>query len=437
MSNNEILRNSLDKLATHHSSEVTSPTLIPGTDYLPASGKVVGETEFKNLLHAAADMWLTTGRFAEKFEQEFAKFWGLNKALLVNSGSSANLLAFASLTSDRLKDAALKKGDEMITVACGFPTTVAPAIQYGLTPVFVDVDEATHNATYESIEAAVTSKTKVVMIAHALGNPFRADRVAELCKQKGLYLVEDCCDALGAKIGDKHVGTFGDFATCSFYPAHHMTMGEGGAVLTNRANLYKIAMSFRDWGRDCWCPAGESDTCGKRFDWKLGDLPQGYDHKYIYSHVGYNLKSTDFQAALGLAQLEKVESFIGARQENHRYLTKCLTDLGVDKDFILPVANGGTTPSWFGYFLTFKDGSKDRRKRATQLLEKNKVGTRLLFGGNLTKQPALKNINYRIHEPLTNTDKIMSDGFWVGVWPGLGKPHMEYIAEQIKLSTQI
>jgi len=431
------LRETLDKVASDFAPQVASKKLVAGVDYLPPSGKVVGESEFRNLLQASADMWLTSGRFAEKFEEEFPKFWGLKKSLLVNSGSSANLLAFASLTSPRLKDRALKVGDEIVTVACGFPTTVAPALQHGLLPVFVDIDLKTHNATTAQIVEAITPKTKIVMIAHALGNPFRADEVAKVCKERGIWFIEDCCDALGARVAGQHVGTFGDFATCSFYPAHHMTMGEGGAVLTNHANLYKIAMSFRDWGRDCWCPPGVSNSCGIRFEWKAGELPEGYDHKYIYSHIGYNLKSTDFQAALGLAQLERLESFISARRKNHDYLSAKLKSLGLDQEFILPECTPGTEASWFGYFLVFKDGAKKRRTRATAFLEKNKVGTRLIFGGNLTKQPALQGLNYRIHSKLENTDKLMTDGFWVGIWPGLDSAHLDYIAMQLKAACAV
>ena len=435
--NDGSLRQELKNVALKYRSTLEAKKLIPGQDYLPASGKVVGHEEFEGLLEASCDMWLTAGRFSDSFEAEFAQFWGLKKSLLVNSGSSANLLAFATLTSPRLGERAIKPGDEFISPACGFPTTVAPALQFGMSPVFVDVDSATHNVAIESIRAAITPKTKLIMVAHALGNPFRADELAKLCAEKGIWLVEDCCDALGAKIGDKPVGSFGSLATCSFYPAHHMTMGEGGSVLTNSMPLYKIAMSVRDWGRDCWCPPGTADTCGIRFEWQLGSLPQGYDHKYIYSHLGYNLKSTDFQAVLGLAQLKKVAGFIEKRQSNHNYLTECLKNLGLEKDFILPVPTPGTTPSWFGYFLTYRDGASERRKKTLLHLEKNKIGTRLLFAGNLTRQPAFAGLKYQISGNLNNTDKIMNDGFWVGIWPGLDKPHLEYIADKIKEATNL
>jgi CDP-4-dehydro-6-deoxyglucose reductase, E1 len=426
------LRAELDHISSKYSNDIESQQLRPGIDYLPPTGKVVGFPEFNNLLHAAADMWLTSGRFTDKFEESFPKIWKMKKSLLVNSGSSANLLALASLSSPRLKDKALKVGDEMITTACGFPTTVAPGVQYGLKPVFIDVDPVTHNARAEDIVAAITSKTKVVMLAHALGNPFRADIVEKECRERGIWLVEDCCDALGAKIIGRHVGSFSDFATCSFYPAHHVTAGEGGAVLTNNANLYKIAMSFRDWGRDCWCPPGVSDSCGIRFEWKLGTLPEGYDHKYIYSHIGFNLKSTDFQAAVVLAQLDRLEAFIAARRRNHAYMSKCLRQRGLEEVFILPEETPECEASWFGYFLTLRDGGAIRRKSIISFLEKNKVGTRLLFGGNLTRQPAFKDVDYRIADSLSNTDRITEEGFWIGIWPGLREEHIDYMCDTLE-----
>ena len=431
MDNSEF-RQKLLGLARENSGLLESKKLTPGKDYLPPSGKVVGTPEFEMLMQASVDMWLTAGRFADQFEDQFPKVWGLKHSLLVNSGSSANLIAFSALTSPRLKERTLKPGDEFSTTACGFPTTVAPAVQFGLKPVFIDVDLQTQNATIESIEKAITPKTKLIMIAHSLGNPFRSDLLAKICKEKNIWLIEDCCDALGAKVGEQHVGTYGNLATCSFYPAHHITMGEGGAVLTNDSLLNKLALSFRDWGRDCFCAPGVSDTCGCRFEWKLGSLPKGYDHKYIYSHIGYNLKTTDFQAALGLAQLERLPGFVKKRQENHEYLDQCLAQLGLDDQIIRTVATPGTTPSWFGYFLTLRDENK--RKSVVQFLENNKVGTRLLFAGNLTRQPAFKDVSFEVSGELTNTDKIMNDGFWVGIWPGLDKPHLDYIAETIKKS---
>lgn len=424
------LREKLAECAESFREVIEPPPIRPGIDYIPPSGKVVGIEEFKGLLQASADLWLTAGRFADEFEAEFPKRWDLKYSLLVNSGSSANLLAFAALTSPKLKERALKPGDEMITAACGFPTTVAPAVQYGLVPVFVDVDLETQNVMLGRVIEAITPKTKVIMVAHSLGNPFRSDILAKVCKEKGIWLVEDCCDALGATIEGQHVGQFGDFATCSFYPAHHITMGEGGAVLTNDYRLHRLALSFRDWGRDCYCAPGVSDSCNNRFGWKLGELPKGYDHKYIYSHFGYNLKATDFQAVLGLAQLKKLEGFIARRKENHLYLEKCLRDLGAADQLILSKATEGTEPSWFGFFAIVREPG--RRMALIQSLEKNKVGTRLLFAGNLTRQPAFKEVKHRVMGGLENSDRIMNDGFWVGVWPGLEKRHLEYMAEKIK-----
>ncbi len=427
----EELRNELTLLAQKYSSVIESKELRSGVDYLPPSGKIVGEDEFHHLLQASADMWLTSGRFTDKFELEFPKYWGLEKSLLVNSGSSANLLAFSTLTSSRLKERALQKGQHVITPACGFPTTVAPIIQNGLIPVFIDVDLETHNAEVSSIENAMDSNTKAVVAAHALGNPFRSDKVAEITQKNNMWLMEDCCDAFGAKINGKHVGSFGNIATCSFYPAHHITMGEGGAVLMNHANLYKIALSMRDWGRDCWCPPGKSDTCGIRFDWQLGELPKGYDHKYMYSHIGYNLKSTDFQAAVGLAQLKRAEGFIERRRQNHSYLNKVLKEQGAAEHLILPQETSDCEASWFGYFMILRDGSNERRRKMIRYLESVKVGTRLLFAGNLLKQPAFQNIEHKVVGNLSNTDKIMNDGFWVGIWPGLNQSNLDYIAEHI------
>lgn len=411
---------------------IPPPKLRPGIDYLPPSGKVVGREELRKLISASLDLWLTAGRFADEFEEKFASFWPTKKCLLVNSGSSANLLAFSTLTSPQLKGKQLQRGDEFITTACGFPTTVAPALQYGLKPVFVDVDVKTHNATPENIQQAVGSKTKLVMIAHALGNPFRADEVQKICRNADLWLIEDCCDALGSQIGDQSVGTFGSLATCSFYPAHHITMGEGGALLINDPHLSLIAMSFRDWGRHCWCPTGKADTCGKRFEWKLGELPSGYDHKYVYSHIGYNLKLTDFQAAIGLAQLEKVPHFIESRRRNFNLLRQTLLEMRMDNYFVLPEATPGTHPSWFGFLLCGRGQGAEFRNKVVRFLEENKVGTRLMFGGNLTKQPAFENVDYRVVGNLTNTDRIMEEGFWVGIWPGLNDEHMYYIAEKIQ-----
>jgi len=421
------LREDLIKLSEKYGSAVGSKALVAGTDYLPAAGKVVGQDEFGALLSAAADMVLTAGHFSDEFEAKFPGFWNLKNCLLVNSGSSANLLATSTLFSPLLETKALKAGDEFITAACGFPTTVAPAVQYGLKPVFVDVEVVTANASVERIVSAITDRTRLVILAHTLGNPYRADELKKICDDRGIWLIEDCCDALGAKIGEEHVGRFGSLATCSFYPAHQMTMGEGGAVLGNDPILHRAALSMRDWGRDCWCPPGVSNTCKKRFGWQLGGLPLGYDHKFTYSHLGFNLKSTDFQAAIGLAQLKRLPGFIDARRKNHAHLTQVLKANRLDEYFILPEATPGTTPSWFGFYLTVRQPG--RRRDLVQYLESRKIGTRLVFGGNLTKQPAFKNVSYRISGDLKNTDTIMDNSFWIGVWPGLGKGHMEYMAE--------
>lgn len=426
MTKSALLQN-LKNAALSESALFEPKLLTPGIDYLPPSGKVVDIEEYLMLLEASTDLWLTAGRFAEKFETEFPKLWGLKHCLLVNSGSSANLAAFSALTSSKLRTNAIKPGDEVITAACGFPTTVAPITQFGAVPVFVDVDLETHNVLTSTIEAAITSKTRAVVLAHTLGNPYRADEVRALCDKHKLWLLEDCCDALGATVGGKHVGSWGDFATCSFYPAHHMTMGEGGAVLSNKAILNQIAMSMRDWGRDCWCAPGVENTCGCRFEWKLGALPQGYDHKYIYSHMGFNLKATDFQAAVGLAQLKKVAGFIEKRKANFKYLHAKLTSLGAEEYFVLPKATPATDPSWFGFVVVVREGIS--RLNVVKFLESKKVGTRLLFAGNLIRQPAFINTPYRVYGDLKTTDRIMNDAFWVGIWPGLDIQHLDYMAE--------
>ncbi len=420
----------LKKMLESFRDRIKTPVLVPGVDYLPPSGKVVGYDEFFSIVEAGADLWLTAGRFNDEFEEKLAQFCGLKKALFVNSGSSANLLALAALTSPKFGDRALRHGDEVLTAACSFPTTVSPSILYGLKPIFLDVELLTQNVSVESIKAALGPKTKAIMLAHSLGNPFRADLFAKVCKDHSLWLIEDCCDALGATIQGKPVGTFGISATCSFYPAHHITTGEGGAVLTNDSQMFSTVRSLRDWGRDCWCAPGVSDTCQRRFDWSLGSLPPGYDHKYIYANLGYNLKATDMQAAIGLVQLGKLRNFIEARRRNHQYLTQCLTDLGVDEFLNLPQATAETEPSWFGYFMTLKETG--RRREVINYLESHKVGTRLLFGGNLVHQPGFSKVNYEVRGTLTNTDKIMKDGFWVGVWPGLEQSHLEYMASTIK-----
>jgi CDP-4-dehydro-6-deoxyglucose reductase, E1 len=404
--------------------------IVPGVDYIPVTGKVLDEDDLAQLIEASLDMWLTAGRFADQFEKEFAKFCGQKFALLVNSGSSANLVAFSALTSPRLGDRRIRAGDEVITVAAGFPTTVNPIIQNGCVPVFVDVLLGTYEIDISQLELARSEKTKAVMIAHTLGNTFNAKAVKEFCDKYGLWLVEDCCDAIGASIGDKPIGTFGDIATVSFYPAHHITMGEGGAVLTSNPILKLAAESFRDWGRDCWCPPGKDNTCKKRYDWQLGDLPKGYDHKYIYSHVGYNLKVSDMQAAIGCSQLKKLPGFIEKRRANFEYLMTKLQ--GLDDVLELPRSAPDSKPSWFGFAITLKPNAKVTRNELVKKLESEKIGTRLLFGGNLLKQPAYREIKKRVIGDLKNTDRIMNDTFWVGVWPGLETEHLDYTAARIR-----
>ena len=425
------LRLEIEKLVDLYAKEKYKPiSFVPGKTIIPPSGKLIGEKELQNMVSASLDGWLTTGRFNDLFEKGLSEFLGVNYCLSVNSGSSANLVAFNTLTSSKLGDRAIKKGDEVIGVAAGFPTTVNPIIQFGAIPVFVDVDIKTHNINVDLIEEAITPKTKAIMLAHALGNPFNVGRVKEICDKYNLWLIEDTCDALGAEFNGKKCGTFGDIGTLSFYPAHHMTMGEGGAVFMNSIELKSIAESFRDWGRDCYCPPGCDNTCGCRFEQKHGDLPFGYDHKYVYSHSGYNLKITDMQAACGLAQLDKLEFFIKKRRSNFSYLRKKLESL---KDFIdLPVATPNSNPSWFGFPITLKDNSGTSRVDLTKYLDSNKIGSRLLFAGNLLKQPYFKDVKYRVVGDLTYTDKTMNDTFWIGVQPSLDKDHFDFVAEKME-----
>ena len=402
----------------------------PEKSSLSYGGRVYDEKEMKNLVDSSLDFWLTAGRYSNEFENEFAKFIGVKYALLTNSGSSANLLAFSALTSPKLGERRIQPGDEVITVAAGFPTTVAPIVQNGAIPVFIDVDLGTYNILADRIEDAITAKTKAIMIAHTMGNPFDLTKVMEFSKKYDLWVVEDNCDALGSRYKDQLTGTFGHIATSSFYPPHHMTMGEGGAVYTNDPRLKMIIESFRDWGRDCWCPSGCDNTCKKRFGWELGTLPMGYDHKYTYSHVGYNLRVTDMQAAIGLEQLKKVPSFTEARINNFNRLSEGLSDLG--KYFILPRATANANPSWFGFILTVQDEAGFTRNEIVNHLESNRIQTRMLFAGNLTRQPAFQGVNYRIHGNLDNTDKILNDTFLIGVYPGLTDEMIDYVVRIIR-----
>lgn len=406
-----------------------SESFEPDHTFVHYGGRVYDEKEMSNLVDSSLDFWLTAGRYSKIFEKEFAKFLGVKYALLTNSGSSANLLAFSALTSPKLGEKRIKPGDEVITVAAGFPTTVAPIVQNGAVPVFVDVDLGTYNILPERIEEAITDKTKAIMIAHTMGNPFRLDVVMAIAEKYNLWVVEDNCDALGSRYENKLTGTFGHIGTSSFYPPHHMTMGEGGAVYTNNPSLKMILESFRDWGRDCWCASGCDDTCKKRFNWQLGTLPHGYDHKYTYSHVGYNLRVTDMQAAIGVEQLKKVPQFTEARKRNFKLLYDGLADL---KDiFILPHATPNADPSWFGFILTVRNPDLFTKNEIVSYLEKRKIQTRMLFAGNLTRQPAFENINYRIHGDLSNTDKILNDTFLVGVYPGLTEDMINHVIRSI------
>jgi len=431
MQTTDSIRKEIAELVKQYSElQYAEKIFVPGESVVSPSGKVIGETELQYMVEASLDGWLTTGRFNDQFEKELAEFIGVKHLITVNSGSSANLVAFSVLTSSKLGDKAIKKGDEVIGVAAGFPTTVNPIVQFGAIPVFVDVDLKTHNVDAELIEAAITPKTKAIMLAHTLGNPFNLQKVIELCEKYNLWLIEDCCDALGAKYNNQHVGTFGDIATCSFYPAHHITIGEGGAVFTNNTQLITIAESFRDWGRDCYCKPGCDNTCGKRFDQQLGNLPQGYDHKYTYSHLGYNLKISDMQAACGLAQLKRLPEFITKRNENFNYLAQKLTTLSDFIELTKPTEN--SEPSWFGFPITVKESSGVSRVDLTKYLDQNKIGTRLLFAGNLTRQPYFEGLEYRVVGELTNTDITMHQTLWLGIYPGLGKEQLDYIVEKLE-----
>lgn len=402
---------------------------IPGVSQIPVTGKVFGSPEIQAAISASMAFWLTSGPYTEAFESRFAKVVGMRHAYMVNSGSSANLLAVSTLMSPKLGERALKPGDEVITVAAGFPTTVTPILQNGLVPVYVDIDLGTYVANESALEAAIGPKTRAIVMAHTLGNPFNLDLVQGLAKKHNLWLIEDSCDGLGGTYKGQNLGTFGDFSTFSFYPAHHITTGEGGAVLVKKAAHKTIVESIRDWGRDCWCPPGCDNTCLKRYEWTLGELPTGYDHKYTYSHLGYNLKSGDIQAAIGLAQLDRLDSFIELRRRNWKYLRDGLK--GLEEFLDLPEVAKNSDPSWFGFALTVKSGGPKTRNQIVQELNEGKIATRLLFGGNLLRQPAFAQTPRRIIGELTNTDVVMNDTFWVGVWPGLTLPMLDYIIENL------
>jgi len=431
----DFIRSEINSLVKKYAEIACEPKpFLPGQSPVPVSGKVIGSKELELMVEASLDGWLTTGRFNTLFEQKLAKYLGVKHVLTVNSGSSANLVAFSTLTSPKLGNRAIRKGDEVIGVAAGFPTTVNPIIQFGAVPVFVDIDMETHNIDAAKIEAAITNRTKAIMLAHSLGNPFNLEMVTALCKKYKLWLVEDTCDALGSTYNGQMVGTFGDISTLSFYPAHHITMGEGGAVFTNNPQLKLIAESFRDWGRDCYCAPGMDNTCNKRFCWKKtelgGDLPNGYDHKYTYSHLGYNLKITDMQAACGVAQLDSLDHFVKRRRENYAYLRNRL--LTVEEFLQLPEVTPNSEPSWFGFPLVLKETTDIKRTDLITYLDEHMIGTRLLFAGNLTKQPYMVGQNYRISGDLKNTDVVMNQTFWVGTYPGLTEEHLDYIAVSLE-----
>ena len=429
--NPQEIRQEISKLVElYASTELAPKDFVPGESVIPPSGKVIGARELQMMVEASLDGWLTTGRFNAEFEKKLAEFIGVNHLLTVNSGSSANLVAFSTLTSPKLGERAIKKGDEVIGVAAGFPTTVNPIVQFGAVPVFVDVNMKTHNIDADLIEAAITPKTKAIMLAHTMGNPFNLAKVKAICEKHNLWLVEDCCDALGATFNGQMVGTWGDIATLSFYPAHHITMGEGGAVFTNNPQLKVIAESFRDWGRDCYCAPGCDNTCGNRFGQQFGSLPHGYDHKYVYAHLGYNLKITDMQAACGLAQLERAPEFIATSKRNFVLLKERLTSLNDFLEVAEPTPN--SEPSWFGFPVTLKESSGVQRVDLLKFLDQHKIGTRLLFAGNLTRQPYFQNVEYRVVGDLTNTDRTMNQTFWLGVQPALGQEHFDFVGEKLE-----
>jgi CDP-6-deoxy-D-xylo-4-hexulose-3-dehydrase len=427
----EEIRASIMELVEEYSALAHAPKpFVAGQSSVPVSGRVFDASDVKSLVDSALDFWLTTGRFNEEFQQKLAKRVGARYAMTVNSGSSANLVAFSALTSPLLRDRQVPPGSEVITAATGFPTTVNPSMTQGMVPVFVDVDIPTYNIIPERVEEAITPNTRAIMVAHTLGNPFDVGKIADIAKRHKLWLIEDCCDALGATYDGRHVGTFGDIGTLSFYPAHHITMGEGGAVFTSHPALRRAMETFRDWGRDCYCDPGKDNTCQRRFDWQLGELPHGYDHKYIYSHLGFNLKITDMQAAVGVSQLDHLEGFIAARRRNFDLLKSGLKAL--EEFFILPEPTPNSDPSWFGFVLTLREGAPFQRDAIVRHLNECGIGTRLLFGGNLVRQPYMIGRNFRVHGSLANSDTIMNRTFWIGVYPGLGDEHIGYVLQVIR-----
>jgi CDP-4-dehydro-6-deoxyglucose reductase, E1 len=430
MKRSEQLRQEILNLVAAFYDEAFAPEeFIPGQTPVPVSGRVFDSVDLSHLVDSSLDFWLTTGRYADQFEHDFSRLLGVRHAILCNSGSSANLLAISALTSSRLKERQLNPGDEVITVAAGFPTTVNPIVQNGLVPVFLDIEADTGNVDVRYLEEAISSRTRAVILAHTLGNPFNVEAVLDVTRRHNLWLIEDNCDALGSTFNGHLTGGFGDVGTASFYPAHHITMGEGGCVLTNSPILKVLLESFRDWGRDCWCAPGTDNTCGKRFDWQLGSLPYGYDHKYTYSHIGYNLKVTDMQAAIGVAQLKKLPRFIEARKRNWQILYDGLKPL--DEFFILPRGTVGSDPSWFGFLLTVRPGAPFSRNDLIDHLDENRIGTRLLFGGNITRQPAYAQVSYRVVGDLVNTDLVMKQALWLGVYPGLNLQMLDFVIEAI------
>jgi len=425
-----LIRDEIMALVGEYYDQVHAPAPFQaGVTGAPVNGRVFDASDMRSLVDSALDFWLTTGRFNAAFQARLAARVGARWSLTVNSGSSANLIAFSALTSPMLGERQLKPGDEVITAAAGFPTTVNPALMWGMTPVFVDIDIPTYNITPDAVEAAIGPKTRAIMAAHTLGNPFDAKAIAEIAERHNLWLIEDCCDALGATVGDRHVGTWGDIGTLSFYPAHHITMGEGGAVYTQDPALRRAMEAFREWGRDCYCEPGQDNTCKRRFGWQLGDLPAGYDHKFTYSHLGFNLKITDMQAAVGLSQLDHLEDFIAARRRNFALLTAGMKDL--EDLFVLPEATPGTEPSWFGFLLTLREGAPFTRDALVQHLNAHKIGTRLLFAGNLIRQPYMKDRDFRVVGDLANSDRVMRDAFWIGLYPGLSPEAVAYMLETI------